>query len=49
MIKTRGGKRPNAGAKQKYGEPTKVIRVPESLIPKIKKMLQEYETEGRKL
>ncbi|MHB1657367.1 MAG: LexA family protein [Burkholderiales bacterium] len=30
---THGGKRPNAGRKQSYGEPTKQIRIPESHVP----------------
>jgi hypothetical protein len=38
---THGGKRKGSGAKLKYGEPTKVIRVPVSLIKPIKKMLEE--------
>ncbi len=30
---THGGKRPNAGRKQSYGEPTKQVRIPESHVP----------------
>ncbi len=30
---THGGKRPNAGRKQAYGEPTKQVRIPESHVP----------------
>lgn len=30
---THGGKRPNAGRKQFYGEPTKQVRIPESHVP----------------
>ena len=41
-LQTHGGKRQNAGRKHKYGEPTKVIRVPVSLIPAIKKMLLSH-------
>ena len=39
-----GGKRPNSGAKQKYGEPTKVVtlRIPESKIPDVKKLVYDY-------
>lgn len=37
----RGGYRPNSGPKTKYGEPTQVIRVPVSLIPAIKKMMEK--------
>lgn len=41
-IENRGGVRPNAGRKKGssvYGETTKAIRVPESLIPSIKNLL----------
>ncbi len=41
-IETRGGVRPNAGRKKGssvYGETTKALRVPESLIPAIKNLL----------
>jgi len=39
--KQHGCKRPNSGAKQKYGEPTKVVtfRIPLSKIPSVKKKL----------
>lgn len=37
----RGGARPGSGPKQKYGEPTTVIRVPVSLIPAIQKLLDK--------
>jgi predicted DNA binding CopG/RHH family protein len=39
-----GGKRPNSGAKPKYGEPTKSVtfRVPESKIKDVKKLVSDY-------
>jgi DNA polymerase V len=45
-TETRGGARPNAGRKKGssvYGESTKAIRVPESMVPTVKALL-----EGRK-
>lgn len=36
----RGGTREGAGRKPAYGEPTKTIRVPESLVPRITNLLQ---------
>ena len=39
----RGGARPNAGRKKgssAYGESTQAMRIPESLIPKVKTMLE---------
>ncbi|MFZ1751428.1 MAG: hypothetical protein WAU01_14610 [Saprospiraceae bacterium] len=43
-IATHGGKRPNSGAKQKYGEPTKTVtfRIPESKIKDVKKLVSDY-------
>jgi len=41
MTNKHGGKRPNAGRKYKYGEPTEMVRVPVSLIPKIQKMINK--------
>lgn len=41
---TRGGARPGAGRKKgsnEYGESTQAIRVPESLLPKVKSMLEK--------
>lgn len=38
----RGGKREGSGRRKIYHEPLKSIRVPESLAPKVKKMLREY-------
>jgi hypothetical protein len=38
----RGGSRPGSGRPQKYREPTEVIRVPVSLVPVIKKLLEDY-------
>jgi hypothetical protein len=42
-----GGSRPNSGAKQKYGEPTKIVtfRIPESKIHEIKKLINQYLSE----
>ena len=42
--KQHGGKRPNSGAKPKYGETTKMVsfRIPESLIKEIKQMVYDY-------
>ena len=39
-----GGKRQNAGAPQKYGEPTKMVsfRVPESKVKEVKSIVAEY-------
>jgi len=41
---THGGSRPNSGAKQKYGEPTKSVtfRIPESKIKDVKKLVTDY-------
>jgi len=47
-ITKHGGRRKNSGAKQKYGEPTKVIRVPISLIPQIKVLLLKKEEKRKK-
>ncbi len=44
LIKSkRGGARPNAGRKKKYGEETRVltIRVPKSIYPDIKKAVRQ--------
>jgi hypothetical protein len=38
-----GGKRKGSGRKNKYGEPTKVMRIPLSLIPTIEKLLRKKE------
>ncbi len=38
-MKKHGGKRKGSGRKK--GEPTKVIRVPESMVSKIKAMIKE--------
>jgi DNA polymerase V len=51
-TKTRGGARPNAGRKNgssAYGETTKAIRVPESLIPTIKAHLNERKQQFEQL
>jgi len=39
-----GGKRPNSGAKQKYGEPTKSVtfRIPLSKIQTVKKVVYNF-------
>lgn len=37
-----GGKRENAGRKHKYGEKTKKISIPLSLIPQIMAMLEVH-------
>lgn len=36
-----GGVREGSGRKNKYGEPTQVMRIPHSLVPKIQKMLDK--------
>ena len=43
MENKHGGKRENSGAKQKYGEPTKVVtfRIPESKILTVKKIVSD--------
>lgn len=46
ISKQRGGKRDNAGAKLKHGEPTAVIRLPLSLIERIKQGNFENVTES---
>lgn len=43
-----GGYREGSGRKPKYKEPTKVIRVPVSLIPKIEKMMTALEKKAKK-
>lgn len=42
MANIRGGKRPNAGAKKKYGEPTETVsfRVPESKVNEVKEAVK---------
>lgn len=43
MKPTKGGKRPNAGAKPKYKEPTKTVafRIPLSLETEIKELVKQ--------
>jgi hypothetical protein len=43
-MNNHGGKRANSGAKQKYGEPTKMVsfRIPESIVKEIKQMVFDY-------
>lgn len=46
VVSMRGGTRPGAGRKQgsgKFGENTKVVRVPESQLDKIKNFLSSYQ------
>jgi hypothetical protein len=43
-----GGKREGAGVKPKYGEPTKVIRVPISLIPALEKEMKKLAKAAKK-
>ncbi|MEM9246307.1 MAG: S24 family peptidase [Cyanobacteria bacterium P01_F01_bin.153] len=41
----RGGRRPGAGrpvGSGKYGEPTKAVRVPESMVPHLSQMIKEF-------
>ncbi len=39
--KRHGGRRPGAGRRFKYGEPTRPIRVPRSLAPAVERWLAE--------
>ena len=51
-TETRGGARPNAGRKKGssvYGETTQALRVPESLIPIIKSLLDSRKTQFEQL
>ncbi len=48
-TKQRGGKRPHAGAKLKHGEPTAVIRLPVSVIERIKNGEVESVTNSNEL
>ena len=51
-TETRGGARPNAGRKKGssvYGETTQAIRVPESLIPTVKALLDGRKTQFEQL
>lgn len=41
MRSSHGGRRPGAGRKSTYGEPTKALRVPESLVPDILEILSK--------
>ena len=41
MVSTHGGKRPNAGGRKK--EPTKVIRLPVSLVPVVQALVASRE------
>ena len=43
---THGGKRKGAGNKLKYGEPTKTMRIPLSLVPAIAKLLEIAERDN---
>ncbi len=40
-----GGERKGSGAKQKYNEPTKVMRLPESVVPQVKAFLADWKSE----
>ena len=40
-----GGKRKGAGNKLKYGEPTKTMRIPLSLVPAIANILKRKEVD----
>jgi DNA polymerase V len=51
-LNTRGGQRPNAGRKKgssAYGESTTAIRVPESLVPTIKTLLNDRKCQFEQL
>ncbi|MDY6939708.1 MAG: translesion error-prone DNA polymerase V autoproteolytic subunit [Cyanobacteriota bacterium] len=46
----RGGKRPGAGRPRgsgKYGEPTKAVRLPISLVDRVSEILENWPTQGR--
>ncbi|MBE9040109.1 translesion error-prone DNA polymerase V autoproteolytic subunit [Oscillatoriales cyanobacterium LEGE 11467] len=46
----RGGKRPGAGRPRgsgKYGEPTKAVRLPMSLVTQVTKILENWPSQGR--
>jgi hypothetical protein len=43
-----GGKREGSGQKLKYGEPTKVIRVPVSILPQIEKLMAKVKRQAKK-
>jgi hypothetical protein len=38
-----GGKRKGSGRKQKFKEPTKPMRIPISLVPKVEKMMEQLQ------
>ena len=42
MENTHGGKRPKAGRKHKYGEPSKQVLVPVSLVKAVQDLIDEY-------
>lgn len=42
-----GGKRPNAGPKYKYGEPTKRMSIPLSMVAAIEKKLKLLESKTK--
>ncbi len=44
-----GGYREGSGRKDKYGEPTKVMRVPLSLIPALEKKMQKLAAKAQHL
>jgi hypothetical protein len=44
----RGGYRDGSGAKEKYGEPTKVMRVPVSLIPALEKEMGKLAAKAKR-
>jgi len=43
VNKKHGGKRTNAGRKHKYGEKTKVMRVPIGLVGVVNRLMDNYE------
>jgi DNA polymerase V len=43
-----GGARKGSGRKQKYGEPTKSVRVPISLLPDLLKKMDKLEKKNKK-
>jgi hypothetical protein len=47
--KAHGGKRPGSGRKAKFGEPTTLMRVPESAKPVVIDFLNELTQSGAKV
>ena len=48
VKKKSGGFREGSGRKLKYKEPTKAMRIPLSLVPKVEKLLEKMKAKDKK-